>query len=296
MEILPQLLVNSLISGSIYALATSGLALTYGLLRVLNFAHGHFMMVGAYLFFALHNQQEMSLASSILLTGLAMLFLSFIAMRAFVLPFAHSGFVLTFVSTLTLSIMLESVVSLWFGVNVRALSLAIDNQSIEWQGIYITPLQLGIIFLATGYVGLLSYLMHGTALGRKIRALQQHAPAASALGIPVQSLQFLVFGLSTISAALAGILIGLETNIQPLMGDSYTIKAFAAMILGGLGNMWGAILGSYILGVVENLSIGLSFGDWYLPSGYKDAIAFCVVLGILLVSPGGIMGRKGRKV
>jgi branched-subunit amino acid ABC-type transport system permease component len=192
--------------------------------------------------------------------------------------------------------MLESLVSLFFGVNVRAIHIGAANQSIEWQGIYITPIQLGIIFLAIGYVGFLSFLMHRTPLGRKIRALQQYTPAASALGIPVQTLQYLVFGLASISAALAGILIGLETNIQPLMGDSYTIKAFAAMILGGLGNMWGAILGSYLLGIVENLSIGLSFGDWYLPSGYKDAIAFCVVLGVLLVSPGGLMGRKGRRV
>jgi branched-chain amino acid transport system permease protein len=103
-----------------------------------------------------------------------------------------------------------------------------------------------------------------------------------------------VFIVGTALAAYAGILVGYETNLQPTMGSSYTIKAFAAMILGGLGSMWGAVAGSYILGLVENLAIGLDFGGYSLPAGYKDAFAFVIILGILLVRPQGLFGVRAR--
>jgi branched-chain amino acid transport system permease protein len=94
--------------------------------------------------------------------------------------------------------------------------------------------------------------------------------------------------------AYAGVLVGYETNIQPTMGGSYTMKAFAAMILGGLGNVWGTIAGAYILGLVENLSIGLDFGGYSLPAGYKDAFAFAIILVVLLCRPQGLFGAKAR--
>ena len=100
--------------------------------------------------------------------------------------------------------------------------------------------------------------------------------------------------MGTLLAAYAGILVGYESNMQPTMGSSYTIKAFAAMILGGLGNVWGAVVGSYILGVVENFSIGLDFGGYSIPAGYKDAFAFLIILIMLLFRPQGIFGTKQR--
>ncbi|RIK99786.1 MAG: branched-chain amino acid ABC transporter permease, partial [Proteobacteria bacterium] len=92
------------------------------------------------------------------------------------------------------------------------------------------------------------------------------------------------------------VMVGYETNLQPTMGNAYTIKAFAAMILGGLGNIWGTIAGSYILGLVENLSIGLDFGGYSLPAGYKDAFAFVIILLVLLFKPEGIFRFGARKI
>jgi branched-chain amino acid transport system permease protein len=103
-----------------------------------------------------------------------------------------------------------------------------------------------------------------------------------------------VFIVSVLLAAYAGILVGYETNIQPTMGGSYSIKSFAAMLLGGLGSIWGTILGALILGLVENLSIGLDFGGYSLPAGYKDAFAFVIILLVLLVRPQGLLGTKAR--
>ena len=106
----------------------------------------------------------------------------------------------------------------------------------------------------------------------------------------------LVFSVAVLLTVFGGVMIGYETNLQPTMGNSYTIKAFAAMILGGLGNIWGAVAGSYILGVIENFSIGLEFGSYSLPAGYKDAFAFLVILLVLLFKPSGLFNKRGRTV
>jgi branched-chain amino acid transport system permease protein len=100
--------------------------------------------------------------------------------------------------------------------------------------------------------------------------------------------------LGTLLGAYAGVLVGYETNIQPTMGSSYSIKAFAAMVLGGLGNIWGTVAGAFILGLIENLSIGLDFWGYSLPAGYKDAFAFVVILAVLLFRPHGLFGTRSR--
>ena len=105
---------------------------------------------------------------------------------------------------------------------------------------------------------------------------------------------YAVFILATLLGAYAGVLVGYETNIQPTMGGSYSIKAFAAMVLGGLGNIWGTVAGAFILGLVENLSIGLDFWGYSLPAGYKDAFAFLIILGVLLLRPHGLLGTASR--
>jgi branched-chain amino acid transport system permease protein len=296
MEILPQLLVNALISGSIYALASSGLALSYGLLRILNFAHGHFMMLGAYLFYALHIQAGLGIFAASLGTLLGVAAISGFSMATMILPFAKSNFVLAFVSTLTLSIMLESIVSMVFGVNVKSLSVGSELTSWEIYGVYITPLQLIIIGLALFSLGVLAFCLHCTSLGRRLRAMSQFEAGAQALGINSRRMQYLVFMFGALLAALTGVLVGFETNLQPVMGDSYTIKAFAAMVLGGLGNIWGTVVGAYLLALIENLGIGLSFWDYSLPAGYKDSFAFFIVLVMLLWRPQGLFGRRQRSV
>lgn len=295
MDILPQLLVNALIAGSIYALASSGLSLTYGLMKILNFAHGHIMMLGAYVFYWARIEHEMGLGVSALITLAFVSLFGIFTMWGFVLPFSKYSFFLAFVTTLALSIMLESVVSMQFGVNVKSLTTGYDIESIEFYGVYITPIQILIIVSALLLLGLLAFVIHGTSVGRRLRAVSEFQPAAEGLGLSSKRLYYSCFVLGCLLAAYAGILVGYETNLQPLMGNTYTIKAFAAMVLGGLGNIWGTVLGSYILGLVENLSIGLDFGAYSLPAGYKDAFAFLIILCVLLFRPQGLFGTSNRR-
>ena len=294
MDILPQLLINALIAGSIYALASAGLSLTYGLLRILNFSHGHMMMLGAYIFYFFSVDLGQNLGLAGIATILFSIILAMSVMQIFILPFSKYSLTLTLVSTLALSNILEAVVSMVFGVNVKSMSAGAAAQSMEFGGVYITGLQIIIIASALIILCSLAWLIHNTSVGRKIRALSEHPQAAEAIGISQRKVSYLVFAVSVILAGYAGILVGYETNMQPTMGSNYTIKAFAAMVMGGLGNLWGTIAGSYILGLVENLSIGLDFGGYSIPAGYKDAFAFAIILVMLLVKPEGIFSRRRR--
>lgn len=127
-----------------------------------------------------------------------------------------------------------------------------------------------------------------------MRSLSENSSASQALGVNDKLVTYGVFITGMLLATYAGVLIGYETNLQPTMGNAYTIKAFAAMILGGLGNIWGTVLGSFFLGLVENLSIGLQFGDYSIPAGYKDAFAFMIILLVLMFKPEGLFTRRRR--
>jgi branched-chain amino acid transport system permease protein len=304
LDILPQLLVNALIAGSIYALASSGLSMTYGLVRILNFAHGHFMMLGAYIFYFLTVDmagcgQGWLAAPGLGVSGVAAAVLlacfAVVALKIFVEPMLRYSFMLPFVTTLALATILESIVSMLFGVNVKTLAVGVGIQSYEivlWedQSIYITPIQIVIISSALILLSIVAFVVHSTPAGRKIRALAEHSHAAEALGVSRARATKLVFVAGALLAGYAGILVGYETNLQPTMGSVYTIKAFAAMILGGLGNIWGTIAGAYILGLMENLSIGLLD----IPAGYKDAFAFVIILMVLLFRPRGLFNSDTR--
>lgn len=296
MDILPQLLFNALIAGSLYAFIAVGMALTFGLLRILNFAHAHLMMVCAYIFYGCFSGASLGLGLSSLLTLLFAMAFSFFTLRLVIAPFAKYGLLLTLVATLAWANVCEATISMLFGVNVKALSLEGASESIEFAGVYATPVQLLIISSAFVILGAIAFLLHSTSFGRKVRAISEDVHAAEALGINRWRISAIVFGISTVLAAYAGVLIGFDTNLQPTMASSYTIKAFAAMIVGGMSNIWGTIAGSFLLGLLENLALGIDIGGWSIPAGYKDAFSFLIILVLLLVKPEGLFSGKRRKI
>ena len=293
-EALPQLLLNAIITGSIYALAGAGVALTFGLLRILNFAHGHLMMVGAYITYWLAVESKVSLPTTALLSTVLVALVALVTLEIFVRPFSKYHSLLPLITTLTLATILESLVSIQFGVTVKSFDAPLT--SFNFYGMYITPSQIVIIASAVVVMVGMALIIHGTSWGRVLRALTEHPESVAALGISDRLFTTIVFVLGTVLAAYAGVLVGYETNIQPTMGSQYTIKAFAAMVLGGLGNVWGTIIGCYVLGLLENLSVGISFGDWSIPSGYKEAFSFVIILFVLLIKPYGIFGKPPRDV
>lgn len=293
-HILPQLLVNALITGSIYAIAATGLVLTFGVLRVVNFAHGHLMMAGAYLFLFFHVHSGLPLPSAAACTLGAMAVCGALSLFFFILPFARSQSLLPLVATITLGTILEALVSLAFGVQVQSLPSPFEQPSYEWHGVFFTPLEVLIVISTLSIFAVLGFVVHRTPLGRLMRAVAEHPRAAESLGVSTPAVIRTAFIISTLLGAYAGVLVGCETNLAPTMGSAYTIKALAAMVLGGLGNVWGAVTGAYILGLIENLSLGVEIGGYALPAGYKDAFAFLIILGILLVKPSGLFSSRTR--
>lgn len=296
LDILPQLLVNALISGSLYALMSSGLALTYGLLKILNFAHGHMMMFGAYLLLYFLEAQEYSFLLAMSCVFICLIGFSMLVYNSFVRPFTKYELILTLVTTIALSNMLEAIIAMWFGVNVQSYPSIFGFDSYEYFGIFITKTQL--IIIGSAFFGLifLAILIHQTPFGRVVRALSEDSYAAQSLGISRQRNTYIVFVLGVLLAAYAGIMLGFETNLSPTMGGTFTIKCFAAMVLGGLGNLWGTVLGSYLLGLLENLVVGVDINGLSIPAGYKDAVSFLVILLVLLFFPQGLFNRKRRQV
>jgi branched-subunit amino acid ABC-type transport system permease component len=294
LDILPPLAVNALITGSLYALAAVGMVITYQVLRVLNFAHGQLMMLGGYLFMAAHVDMGLPMLVAIPILIVSMVIVSLLFLFLFVRPFSQYNPLLVLVTTLALSTIIESVVSLTFGVNVRSLGTLMSPNSIELGSVYITQLQIFIICSAIAILGVTALVMHGTSFGRLIRAMAENPQAAESCGINTSHVEMIVCSVAAIMAAYAGVLISYETNLTPTMGTPYTIKALAAILLGGLGNVWGTVIGAYALGFIENFSIGIEFGSFSLPAGYKDAFAFVIILLVLLVRPEGLLGKRSR--
>ena len=253
------------------------------------------MMLGAYLFYLATVSWGSGVALGVVTTVAFMVLFALLSYVLFIRPFARSSAFLPLVSTIALGTVLESAVAMIFGVNVKSLSIG-GSESYEFAGVYITPIQIVILASALLTMIALAVIVHRTRIGRQLRAVAEHSPSAQSLGINQELVGVCGFVVAALLAAFAGVLIGYETNLQPTMGGSYTIKAFAAMVLGGLGSTWGALLGSFLLGMVENLSIGLDFWGWSLPAGYKDAFAYACILLVLLVRPQGLWGRTSRGV
>lgn len=252
-------------------------------------------MLGAYLFLLSHNILALPFPAAISLTLLCICTFALLAHTIFIQPFITYSSLLPLVSTLALGTIIESLVAIFFGVNVKSLETT-SVESYQIASVYITPTQIFIVASAIITLSLLALTIHHTSIGRKIRAVAEHPHAAESIGINNALISKGGFVLSAVLAAFSGILIGYETNLQPTMGGSYTIKAFAVMVLGGLGNIWGVLIGSIVLGLVENLSIGIDFGNWSLPAGYKDAFAFCFILLMLLFRPQGLTTQARRGV
>ncbi|MCG3769685.1 MAG: High-affinity branched-chain amino acid transport system permease protein LivH [Nitrosomonadaceae bacterium] len=293
-DIIPQLAVNSLIAGSIYALVALGMVLTYQNLKVLNFAHGHLMMLGGYIYLYASVDRGWGTLASLGVTMVVLLGVSFIVLNFFIRPFLSFNPLLVLVTTLALSTIIESLVSMFFGVNVKSLGAFLSSVSIEIGSVYITELQIVIVLLTLALLIVTAWIMHSTSFGRSIRAIAENSAVAESSGIPVARISFSVFACSVFAAGLAGILIGYETNLTPTMGTPYTTKGLAVILLGGLGSVWGTILGSYLLATVENFSIGLEFWGYSIPAGYKDAFAFVIILLVLLVRPEGLFSGRRR--
>jgi len=288
MAIFTQLLVNGLIAGAIYALVAAGFSLIYSVCKFVHFAHGAVIAFSAYFLYFLFSTLGLNFAFSVVL---AIIFASLLGLLVNQVVYKQlrkrkASNVILLISGFALLILFESLILLLFGADVKTIGYLKIAKGLEVLGAIITPLQIVIILTSLVLLFLLFFFMKKTKMGKAMRAVADNKEVAEIVGISSEKIYNWSFIIGSAIAGVAAILVGLEQNLEPVMGTSLMIKGFTAAIIGGIGSVPGAILGSYLLGFAEN------FGIWYLPSGYKDAIAFVILFIFLLFRPQGILGIK----
>jgi len=190
------------------------------------------------------------------------------------------------ITSYVILVLAEAFILILFNSNVKTIGFIKVRKGLEFLGIVITPLQICMIIVSILLLVLFYVWLKKTKLGKAMRAVSDNKEIAEIVGISAERIYSWTFIIGSAIAGVAGILVSLEQNLEPMMGTSLIIKGFVASIIGGIGSVPGAIVGSFLLGIVEN------FGVWFLPISYKNAIAFIIVFIFLLFRPNGILGIK----
>lgn len=289
-----QLLINALIAGSLAALLAGGLAVVYGVLGVFNLALGQTVLFGGYVTWWLTRVAAWPLPAAIMGGLLGGALLAWFTFEVFVVPFYKRHRFLPLVTTIALGLILDGLILLLF--EERARSIVPGGKTLlTIFGAHVSVEQVELIAVTLTLLCVLAWVLHSTAFGRRIRAVVQHPEAALSLGIPAPLLHRVLFIGSGILAALGGIFIGIDQNLTPVLAFPLTIKAYAAIIAGGKGNIWGAIVCAYAIALLEQLVVGLHwFGLFYVPAGYQATVALLVIIIFLLVRPQGLFAGRTR--
>ncbi|HLN81932.1 MAG TPA: branched-chain amino acid ABC transporter permease [Thermoanaerobaculia bacterium] len=291
-----QQLVNGISLGSIYALIALGYTMVYGVLRLINFAHGDVYMVGAYVGYYLSRKlkgAEPSLFGALVVMLGAMLVcavLGVIIERFAYRPVRRAARLTLLITAIGVSLFIENGAQLVFGPDPKFFPSLAPRADFLVGGVRLTSEQLTVIALSFLLMLLLRFFILKTRTGKAMRAVSFNLDAAKLMGISTDRIIAITFGLGSALAAAAGVLIGMQIpKIDPLMGINYGLKAFVAAVLGGIGNVPGAVLGGLLIGTSEVMVVG------YLSSTYRDAIAFGILILVLLLRPQGILGRAQKE-
>jgi branched-chain amino acid transport system permease protein len=296
-----QQLINGLSLGSIYALIALGYTMVYGVLRFINFAHGDVFMLGAYvglysgryLSGKMHAEPSILLAVSVLAISMAVCaIVGVVIERLAYAPLRSRPRLTVLITAIGVSLFLEYGGQQFFGAGPHFFEPILPSYELHTGALSITSNQLVVLSVTVVLLIGLTFIVLKTKMGTAMRALSFNPTAASLMGINNNVIISFTFGLGSALAAAAGILWAVNyPSINPLMGLLPGIKAFVAAVLGGIGNIPGAALGGLILGVTETLVVGYS-DRLHIPPSYRDAVAFVVLIVILLFKPSGLLGKS----
>ncbi len=286
-EILLEQLINGLMMGAIYVLVALGMVLIYGVMHVVNFAHGVLFTIGGYLGHFFYTRLTDSYPASVLLSMLTLAAIGIALERAVFRPLT-GNLRNQVIASLGLILALENLVIALWGPNALQWRVPGTEQLIQIGELRFSVLHLGSIAITLTMVATLGLFLKYTRFGTAIRATSQSQEAARVVGIPVARVQWSSFAIGCMLAALGGCLIGPLFLVFPQMGDVPLVKGLAGILLGGMGSVPGAVAGGLILGVTESIS------SIWLPTDYRDSIAFLVMIGILLLRPQGLFGFRLR--
>lgn len=295
MEELFQHLINGINLGAIYALIALGYTMVYGILQLINFAHSDVYMIGA--FAAYYGAKFLSLEAHpglgsfltlLLVAMLACALLGYVIERFAYRPLRSAPKLNLLITAIGVSLFLEFTGQFVFGADPKVFPEVIQDQSLlQWGAIQIQFFDIVILSVAILVMGGLHFFVKHTKMGKAMRAVSVNARVASLMGIPINQVVSITFMIGSALAGVGSVLVGMKyPKIDPLMGMMIGLKAFVAAVLGGIGNLMGAVLGGLLMGLCEELVVA------YLSSTYRDALAFGILIGILIFKPTGLLGSR----
>ena len=290
-----QQLVNGITWGSVYALIALGYTMVYGILRLINFAHGDVYMLGAFFAYyvarwagAAQDPNPLKALGVLLVAMVGCGLAGVVIERAAYKPVRKSSRLSALITAIGVSLLLENGGLMLFGADPKFFPQIIPAHNIPLGlGVTISNQQVIVLVVSIALMFALRFIVLHTRVGKAMRAVSHNHMAAALMGISVDRIITFTFLLGSMLAAAAGVLVALQNpKIDPLMGIMPGLKAFVAAVLGGIGNVPGAVLGGLVMGIAEVMVVG------YLSPTYRDAIAFILLIVILLVRPAGILGKN----
>jgi branched-chain amino acid transport system permease protein len=288
MSDLLNVLLVGLLLGGIYSLVSIGLNLIFGVIRVVNFAQGEFVMLGMYAAFAAFSFLNMDPYLSVVVVFPALFVLGALVQRFIIQPLQNEPMMQVFATFGLLMIFQNVVLALTRGA---AVSVRTDLASVTFAvgGVQVSLVRLLALVAATAVAGGLLLLLHSTLFGKAVRAVAQDRRAARLMGINVERTYMLTFGIGAALAGLAGALLTPISTLSPQIGGNFILAAFAVVVLGGLGSVSGAYLGGFLVGLTE------AFAGFYLDPALKHAVWFMVFIAVLIIRPSGLFGHVGAE-
>lgn len=292
MEEVFQQLINGLSLGGIYALIALGYTMVYGIINLINFAHGDIYMIGAYVGFAVIRFLNLGFIPSLLISMAASSFLGIVIEKVAYKPLRKSTRITALITAISVSLFLEYTMMYFVGPETRTFPDVLERRSLSFlEGKVILDIKNIYIFSITLILMIaLQYIVKKTKMGKAMRATSLDMEAAELMGINVDRIISFTFAIGSALAGAAGVLVGVYYNtINPLMGYLPGLKAFVAAVLGGIGVIPGAVLGGFSLGMIETI-VSANGG-----SVFKDGVAFLILILVLLLKPNGLLGKSTKE-
>jgi branched-chain amino acid transport system permease protein len=302
MDIFIQQIINGLVLGSIYALVALGYTMVYGIMGLINFAHGEVVMIGAMVALTVIKLLLPSglpvfliVLVALGLAAAACMALGYVIERVAYRPLRRAPKLAPLITAIGVSIILQNLAMLVWGRNYHAFPPILPTAQYDVFGATITTIQIAIVAIAALMMTGLIILIERTRLGRAMRATSENPPIAQLMGVNINQIISMTFVIGSALAAVAGLMVSANYSIAHYyMGFMLGLKAFTAAVLGGIGSIAGAVLGGVLLGLIESLGAGY-IGDitgGFLGSNYQDIFAFFVLIGVLVFRPSGLVGEK----
>jgi len=285
MLLLLQVLANGALLGGLYALMALGLALVWGVLNIVNLAHGAFIMLGAYVCYYLFTLAHMDPFAALPVAMLLLFCLGYALQRGVLNLIIRAPMFNTLLITFGFEVVITFLAQIVFSADFRAINPDYAGANVTLTGVTVPLVRLAAFAVALGLTAALSLLLNRTRVGRAIRACAQDLVAARLHGVEPRHIYALTFGLGAALAGAAGGLYGIVSQINPYIGGALTAKSFAICIIGGLENPFGVVVGGLFLGIVESLT------SVYVGATYADVASFGILVLVLIVRPTGLLGR-----